>query len=131
MRVLSEETKNAVLEYTIDYQKQHGLSPSFRKIMHAVGLGSLATVQRYVKQLENEGRLSRTSIGNIAPLPQLDKGNLTLIPLIGEIACGEPIVSHHERRKSRRPLNPINEKVIRIKVFLRGYVMAYLRVYSR
>ena len=91
MRVLSEETKNAVLEYTIDYQKQHGLSPSFRKIMHAVGLGSLATVHRYVKQLENEGRLSRTSIGNIAPLPQLDKGNLTLIPLIGEIACGEPM----------------------------------------
>ena len=70
MRVLSEETKNAVLEYNIEYQKQHGISPSFRNIMHALNLGSLATVQRYVIQLEAEGKLSRTNIGNIAPLPK-------------------------------------------------------------
>lgn len=38
MRVLSEETKNAVLEYNIEYQKQHGISPSFRNIMHALNL---------------------------------------------------------------------------------------------
>jgi repressor LexA len=58
--------------------------------MHALNLGSLATVQRYVKQLEVEGRLTRTSLGNIEPLPQLSKGETALVPLIGEIACGEP-----------------------------------------
>ncbi len=90
MRVMSEETKNAVLEYNIRYQKEHGISPSFRSIMHALGLGSLATVQRYVKQLEAEGKLSRTNIGNIAPLPKLWGGETVTVPLIGEIACGEP-----------------------------------------
>lgn len=90
MRVMNEETKNAVLEYNIQYQREHGVSPSFRSIMHAVGLGSLATVQRYVKQLEAEGKLQRTDIGNIAPLPKLWGGETVVVPLVGEIACGEP-----------------------------------------
>ena len=71
MRVLSEETKNAIAEYNVEYQKQYGISPSFRNIMHALNLGSLATVQRYIKQLEAEGRIERTNIGNIAPLVEL------------------------------------------------------------
>lgn len=90
MRVLNEETKNAIMEYNIQYQKKHGISPSFRNIMNALKLGSLATVQRYIKQLEAEGRLSRTAIGNIAPMRQLQNGEAVIVPLIGQIACGEP-----------------------------------------
>lgn len=90
MRVLREETKNEIVEYNIEYQKRHGVSPSFRNIMHALNLGSLATVQRYVKQLETEGRLTRTDIGNIAPLSKLWGGETVTVPLIGKIACGEP-----------------------------------------
>lgn len=90
MRVLSEETKKAIAEYNIEYQKRHGISPSFRKIMHALNLNSLATVQRYVKQLEAEGRIERTNIGNIAPLPKLWGGETVTVPLIGQIACGDP-----------------------------------------
>lgn len=90
MRVLSEETKNLIAEYNIEYQKRHGLSPSFRNIMHALNLGSLATVQRYVKQLETEGRIERTNIGNIAPMPKLWGGETVTVPLLGKIACGEP-----------------------------------------
>ncbi len=90
MRVLSEETKNAIAEYNIEYQKRHGISPSFRNIMHTLNLNSLATVQRYVKQLEAEGLIERTNIGNIAPLPKLWGGETVTVPLIGQIACGEP-----------------------------------------
>lgn len=90
MRVLNEETKNAIMEYNIQYQKKHGISPSFRNIMNALKLGSLATVQRYIKQLEAEGRLSRTAIGNITPMRQLQNGEAVIVPLIGQIACGEP-----------------------------------------
>ena len=90
MRVLSEETKNAIAEYNVEYQKQYGISPSFRNIMHALNLGSLATVQRYIKQLEAEGRIERTNIGNIAPLAKLWGGETVTVPLIGQIACGEP-----------------------------------------
>lgn len=91
MRVLNQETLERVAQYNIDYQKKHGKSPSFREIMHALNLGSLATVQRYVRALQKSDRLEVTNTGNIQPLPQLEEGSRTVIPLIGEIACGEPI----------------------------------------
>ena len=91
MRVLNQETLERVAQYNIDYQKKHGKSPSFREIMHALNLGSLATVQRYVRALQKSDRLEVTNTGNIQPLPQLAEGSRTVIPLIGEIACGEPI----------------------------------------
>ncbi len=91
MRVLNQETLERVAQYNIDYQKKHGKSPSFREIMHALNLGSLATVQRYVRALQKSNRLEVANTGNIQPLPQLAEGCRTVIPLIGEIACGEPI----------------------------------------
>ena len=91
MRVLNRETLERIVQYNIDYQKKHGKSPSFREIMHALDLGSLATVQRYVRALQKSDRLEVTNMGNIQLLPQLAEGSRTVIPLIGEIACGEPI----------------------------------------
>lgn len=91
MRVLNHDTLERVEQYNIEYQKEHGKTPSFREIMHALNLGSLATVQRYVKALQKAERLELTSGGNILPLPQLEGGARTVVPLIGEIACGEPI----------------------------------------
>ena len=44
MRVMSEEVLERVAEYNVAYQREFGRAPSFRQIMHAVGLGSLATV---------------------------------------------------------------------------------------
>ena len=91
MRVLNSDTLEKVAQYNIDYQREHGRTPSFREIMHALNLGSLATVQRYVRALQKSDRLELTSTGNISPLPQLDGGAKTVVPLSGEIACGEPI----------------------------------------
>ena len=90
MRVLDEETMNRVAEYNIRYQREHGRSPSFRNVMHALGLGSLATVQRYVRALERRGSLELEKDGSIQPLPSLLSGESTIVPLVGEIACGEP-----------------------------------------
>ena len=72
MRVLNSDTLEKVAQYNIDYH-------------------SLATVQRYVKALQKSDRLELTSTGNILPLHQLDGGARIVVPLIGEIACGEPI----------------------------------------
>lgn len=90
MRVLDEETMNAVAEYNIGYQKEHGRAPSFRNVMHALGLGSLATVQRYIRALERSGRLTLERNGSIQPLPSLLRGESKIVPLVGEIACGKP-----------------------------------------
>ena len=91
MRILNDDILEKVAQYNIDYQKKHGRSPSYREIMHALKLGSLATVQRYVRTLVKADRIEVTDAGNISPLPQLMGGESKVVPLIGEIACGEPL----------------------------------------
>lgn len=91
MRILKDDILEKVAQYNIDYQKKHGRSPSYREIMHALKLGSLATVQRYVRALVKADRIEVTDAGNISPLPQLMGGESKVVPLIGEIACGEPL----------------------------------------
>ena len=90
MKTLNEETLQKVREFNIAYQREYGRTPSYRQIMHALNLGSLATVRRYVMELENQGVLKRNEIGKIIPMPKLKKGNFVLTPLIGSIACGIP-----------------------------------------
>lgn len=91
MRILNDDILEKVAQYNIDYQKEHGRSPSYREIMHALNLGSLATVQRYVRALVKADRIEVTDAGNITPLPQLMGGESKVVPLIGEISCGEPL----------------------------------------
>ena len=90
MRTLNKERLLAIEQYVIEYQKENGQAPSYRQIMNAMNMSSLNLVQRYVKALENEGRISRTKLGNIDVLPQLKPGGSTMAYLVGDIACGSP-----------------------------------------
>lgn len=90
MRTLDKATLQRVEEYNLEYQRAHGVSPNFRQIMRELNLGSLATVQRYVIALEHEGRIKRTPFGKIASFAPLKQGEVTLTPLVGNIACGQP-----------------------------------------
>lgn len=90
MRTLNQGRLHAIEQYIIEYQKGCGVSPSYRKIMHAMNMSSLNLVQRYVKELENEGRITRSKFGNIDVIPQLKPGNTTMAYLVGDIACGSP-----------------------------------------
>lgn len=90
MKTLNEETLQRVREFNIAYQQEHGITPSYRQIMHSLNLGSLATVRCYVMELENQGVLKRSEIGKIIPMPKLEKGNFVLAPLVGSVVCGIP-----------------------------------------
>ena len=90
MRTLNEETLQRMEEYIRERQLKDGLSPSYRRIMHALGMSSLNLVQRYVLALEEQGRIGRTSRGNIALPQRLDTGRSVIVPLVGNIACGQP-----------------------------------------
>lgn len=59
--------------------------------MHGVGMSSLNLVQRYVLALEREGRIERTRIGNISVPPKLKPSGVAIAPLVGSIACGQPV----------------------------------------
>ena len=54
MRTLNPNTLERVENYITEYQKKNGKSPSYRQIMHGVGMSSLNLVQRYVLALERE-----------------------------------------------------------------------------
>lgn len=90
MRTLNPNTLERVENYITEYQKKNGKSPSYRQIMHGVGMSSLNLVQRYVLALEKQGRIGRTSRGNIALPQRLDTGRSVIVPLVGNIACGQP-----------------------------------------
>lgn len=90
MRTLNQDTLSQMQEYIIAYQKEHGRSPSYRQVQKAMNMSSLNLVQRYVLALEKDGRIERTRLGNISVLPNLKPSGLTMTPLLGEIACGQP-----------------------------------------
>ncbi len=90
MRTLNQERLTAMAEYINTYQKEKGRSPSYREIMHYMGMSSLNLVQRYVLGLEREGKITRTRLGNIELPAKLDTGEMAIVPLVGQIACGEP-----------------------------------------
>ena len=65
MRTLNPNTLSKMEKYIKEYQADNGRSPSYRNIMHYMGMSSLNLVQRYVLALESEGRIQRTRLGNI------------------------------------------------------------------
>ena len=90
MRTLNKNTLCRMEQYIHEFQTENGRSPSYRNIMHAMGMSSLNLVQRYVLALENDGRIKRTRLGNIEFPGKLDTGEMAIAPLVGQIACGEP-----------------------------------------
>lgn len=93
MRTLNQNTLNCMQDYIVSYQKENGVSPSYRNIMHALDMSSLNLVQRYVLALEKLGRIQRTRLGNIELPKQLNLGKRTIAPLVGKVVCGQPVLS--------------------------------------
>ena len=90
MRTLNHERLQTIEQYIVEYQKEKGQSPTYRQIMQAMNMSSLNLVQRYIKALENEGRITRSKLGNIEVIPQLKPGDTTMAYLVGNIVCGNP-----------------------------------------
>ena len=90
MRTLNKSTLEATKDYIVSYQKEHGISPSYRNIMHELRFSSLSMVQKYVLALEKDGKIERTVVGNIQTPIKLKKQGVTMAPLVGDIACGDP-----------------------------------------
>lgn len=90
MRTLNQNTLYRMEKYICEFQAENGRSPSYRNIMRAIDMSSLNLVQRYVLALEKNGRIQRTRLGNIELPAKLDTGEMAIVPLVGQIACGAP-----------------------------------------
>ncbi|MBR4694372.1 MAG: transcriptional repressor LexA [Bacilli bacterium] len=87
-----------VLQYIKKYVVDHGFPPSTREIGAALGLSSPATVHTHLKKLEDAGCIRKTNskfrtieIVGENEFAQKDDPELVKVPLLGKVACGNPI----------------------------------------
>ena len=81
-----------VLQFITQYIAQTGHGPTLAEIGKAVKIRSKGTVHRYVQALADKGHLRRAGSGwrSIRLAGEYDR-RLTILPLVGRIAAGQPI----------------------------------------
>src|SRR5688500_17470901 len=92
--------------FLVDYVDRHGYPPTVREIGEAVGLASPSTVHAHLANLERAGyvrrdptkpraleltRRERSAAGATVAVP--DVGEVRVLPLVGEIAAGGPLLA--------------------------------------
>lgn len=93
MRIINEKTLSNILEYISLFQKERGISPSFRSIQSQIGLTSLSIVHRYINELKSRNLLITENTGSIAIDPRLASKRTVSVPLLGSVPCGTPILA--------------------------------------
>lgn len=89
----------AILDYIKKVISEYGYPPSVREICRAVGLKSTSSVHMYLARLADRGEISKDSLKTRAlRVPGLntnmgDDVNSISIPLVGQVAAGEPILA--------------------------------------
>lgn len=88
-----------VYDFVEEFIQQHGYSPSLEEIAKGLGLRSLATVHKHVRNLSEKGALKRSwNRGrSIEVLPEETPPGVVEIPLLGRVAAGFPIEAIENR----------------------------------
>jgi repressor LexA len=92
-----------IWQYLAQYVDDHGYPPTVREIGDAVGLASPSTVHAHLANLERAGLLRRDPTKPRAielvgrrkpePQPQIGREATPLLPLVGQIAAGAPLLA--------------------------------------
>jgi repressor LexA len=82
-----------ILDYITGYIGENGYAPSFEEIAESFGYSSLATVHEHVSNLERKGyiRKSYNQSRSIELVPASSGAGAVELPLLGEVAAGQPI----------------------------------------
>lgn len=74
------------------YSDRYGSAPSYDEIRFGLGLSSLSTVHKHLKQLERKGYIQTPWSSRKRALSLVEHGNPSVtIPLLGYVAAGRPI----------------------------------------
>lgn len=76
------------LDFITSFIAKNGYSPSLKEIAKFLGTTNLSTAQYFVEELEKKDYLKRASYKNRGIIPT---NKAKTIPLLGNIAAGEPI----------------------------------------
>jgi repressor LexA len=82
-----------ILTFLESYIQANGYAPSFEEIADKFHLNSLATVHEHLTNLEQKGYIRRTHNESraIEMVPRPGQTGATELPLLGQVAAGEPI----------------------------------------
>ncbi len=91
MEYLTKRQKQ-LYKYLADYMEEHQQPPSYEEMRRAMGLRSLSTVHKHLKQLSRKGFL-RSPWGSRKRALSLveQRGRSVSLPLLGMVAAGDPI----------------------------------------
>jgi len=89
---LTEKQKMA-LSAISDYIKKYGLSPTLDELRKLLKLNAISSVQRHLSALKKKGYLTTEKNKSRGIKPQIDIGEIVNIPLVGNIACGVPLMA--------------------------------------
>lgn len=94
--------QSEIYDFVLSYVDEHGYPPTVREIGEAVGLASPSTVHAHLANLERAGYLRRdptkpralevTGRGR-TPAPSAARAEPRMLPLLGEIAAGGPLLA--------------------------------------
>jgi repressor LexA len=102
------ERQREIYDFVVGYADRHGYPPTVREIGEAVGLASPSTVHAHLANLERAGYLKRdptkpralelvkrgrAAAASSSPGAAPDVGDVRVLPLVGEIAAGGPLLA--------------------------------------
>lgn len=91
--IKEENTTTQTYNFIINFIKDYNYPPSIREISSALHLDSTSTVVYHLKKLEQMGKIRRSTNKNRS-IEVTDRScNSLLIPVIGTIAAGKPILA--------------------------------------
>lgn len=90
------DRQQSILDFIVDEIQERGYPPTLREISARFGISSTQGVRRHIDALEKKGYISRESgARSIAVSPEIldlsRAGDIVSIPLLGEVAAGQPI----------------------------------------
>lgn len=90
------ERQAKVLRFISEYTQTHGFPPTVREISRHLGVSSTRASITHLEALEKKGYISRTS--GVRAIRILDRrqsaeGEVVMLPLLGTIAAGAPILA--------------------------------------
>lgn len=97
MTILTKKQKE-IFDYISEYEKDFSYAPSLSEIKEAVGSSAISTIHEHVSNLVKKGFLKRTKgAARSLELIKIKLAETMSIPLVGSIACGEPIEAIEEQ----------------------------------
>jgi len=87
---MSKERKSQIIYFLKDFIKENGYFPTLDEIKVGVGLNSVSTVHKHIRDLINDGILSIDEIGGYKLVEKPDN-EIQNVSIIGTISAGFPI----------------------------------------